>query len=41
VREGVDLVAYGPKLVAGRCSLEFQSQDLVGEGVCDVVDPIQ
>jgi hypothetical protein len=41
VREGVDLVAHGPKLAAGRSSPKFQSQDLVRKGVRNVINPFQ
>jgi len=41
VEIGVDLVAHGLKLGAGRSSPEFQCQDLVGKGVHNVVDPFQ
>ncbi len=41
VEKGVDLVARGLKLAAGRSSPEFQRQDLVGKGVHNVVDPFQ
>ncbi|CAK9272402.1 unnamed protein product [Sphagnum jensenii] len=41
MKKGMDLVACGPKLAAGKSSPEFQCQDLVGKGVHNVVDPFQ